>query len=101
MSNNQPTPKKIDFINETWMQKNKGTLYLASIVIFLVFAFVLSIANKPNACECARILNVPTETVGYKKFPIANIGNEEYKKFAKCQDTYTGAATAILACAGN
>lgn len=79
------------------IEKNYLKFILALGLIFFVLYIFLG-NSKPNACDCAVILDIPTEKVGLRSFPIQNLGDEGYKKFADCQDAYAGPATAILEC---
>jgi len=98
MNNNKTPDDKPDEVKAPLTKKKvKAFLFFVFVLIVLVASILEN--KKPDACDCARILNVPTETIGYKVFPIANLGNEEYKKFAECQDEYAGPASAILECA--
>ena len=104
MNNNKTPDDKPDEVKAPLTKKQVKEFLIFVFVLITLVSFLeyfgLFESNKPDACDCARILNVPTETIGYKEFPIANIGNEEYKKFEECQDEYAGPATAILECAG-
>lgn len=73
------------------------------LIVLAVIALVtlISCVNKPDACECADILNVPTHKVGIgMPLPIEHLSNEDFIKYEKCYDAYAGPATATLKCAG-
>ena len=55
---------------------------------------------KPDPCECARILGVPTYqiTPTGMPHPVDNVSDDEFKKYKECYDTYAGYAGASLEC---
>jgi hypothetical protein len=76
---------------------------MKKLVVLAIFtlSFLSSCVNKPNACECADILNIPTHKVGIgMPLPIEHLSNEDFIKYEKCYDAYAGPATATLKCAG-
>ncbi len=67
----------------------------------LLVSFIL-IGCGPSACDCARILDVPTYRITETGMPhpVNRLSNEEFKKYEECYEAYAGPATAILKCAG-
>jgi hypothetical protein len=92
--------------NEMDPSKKKKITY--GLVVFLIIYIIFMIStksNKPNACDCYNILNIPTERMiddnGTRygmPFPVNTLSNEEWKKYENCYEAYKGPAGAILEC---
>ena len=86
--------------------KKKKIMYGVGIFLLVYIIFMFGIgSNKPDACDCYNVLNIPTERMiddnGSRygmPFPINSLSNEEFKKYKRCYDAYAGPATAYLKC---
>jgi hypothetical protein len=85
--------------NELWTKKSR--LIVTSVFAVMIIANTGNNNSMEDACECADVLNVPTQKVGIgMPLPIEHLSNEDFRKYEKCYDAYAGPATATLKCAG-
>ena len=80
--------------------KKKRVIILGAVIFFtLILGGIFGEMNKPDPCECWRILDVPTHKVGVgMPHPIEHLSNEDFSKYEKCFETYKGPAGAVLEC---
>lgn len=72
-------------------------VWVILLVVFLYFIITL-FDDTPSACECQKILRIPTQKVGVKTFPLEILPNEEFEKWEACKEEYAGPTGAYLEC---
>jgi hypothetical protein len=91
--------KQKEWENMDPVKKKRVIIGAVVTVLALFIGGIFGELNKPDPCECWRILDVPTQKVGVgMPLPVEHLSNEDFRKYEKCHETYAGPAGALLEC---
>ena len=99
---NKKLKKQIAEKNWAEMDPKKKKMIYIGAGAFVVLWIVVSVfggSDKPDACNCYDVLNIPTTRMGNQMpLPVEHLGNEKFREYKECYEEYPGPATALIEC---